>query len=320
MSVASWLVSSPAHAQEATDAARLYREGWRLYRDKQYAEACPLLERSVAAAPKVRARGALALCYQDSGRLATAYQTWQVVAGEARAAGAAEAASLRLAERAIARLAPRLTRAELEVVDAPPQLRVSLDGQELAAADLGAPILVDPGLHTLEARAPERVDWQGSFEVTPADEGKTRSVPIGPLPPVPRVAEVEPAPAETAPAVTAAPARRTPTLRYVGLATAGAGVVALGVGTFAALSARSTWNDAKAMGCDDSGVCRTQAGVDLVNDASSKATLGTVFFSAGLALAAGGAALWFLTPSGEPVTPSVAVGPGGAQLVVRGSF
>ena len=111
----------------------------------------------------------------------------------------------------------------------------------------------------------------------------------------------------------------------VAIASAGAGVVALAVGTIFALQAHSNWNDAKGMGCDDSGVCRTQAGADLVNDAGSKATIGTIGISAGIVLIAGGAALWFFTPTPEreakaAVTPSVSVGPGGAQLGVVGRF
>ena len=58
-----------AQAQDTADSARLYKEGWSLYQEKQYTEACPLLERSLAAAPTIRTRGALALCYEGQRAL-----------------------------------------------------------------------------------------------------------------------------------------------------------------------------------------------------------------------------------------------------------
>jgi hypothetical protein len=216
-----------------------------------------------------------------------------------------------------------------QVVDSPAGVQVSLDGQPLAAGELGVALPVDSGKHAVEAKAPDRVDWRGAFELGKTDEGKTRSLPVGPLSPIQRVEKIEkieppvgPATPErpAGPGAPAEPTTRTPPLKWVGLATAGAGVVAVTVGTIFALSARSTWNDAKAMGCDNNGVCKDPAAVNLVNDAGSKATIATIGITAGAVLVAGGAALWFLTPSSETVTPTVSVGPGGAQLGVKGSF
>jgi len=316
------LVAPPAHAQEA-DATRLYNEGWRLYKEKQYAEACPLLERSLAASPKIRTRGALALCYEDTGRLASAYTTWRAVADQAREAGAVEAPTLKRAVQKSEQLLPRITRVVFQVVDSPANLQVQLDGRPLAAAELGAPVPVDPGEHRIDAKAPDRVDWRGSFSVGAVDAGKTRSVPVGPLQPIERVEKIETPPIATTekgpPIVAEPPSPPTHPLKYIGLATAGAGLVAIGVGTVFALQAKSKWNDAKDLGCDDNGTCRTQAGADLVDDAHSKATVGTIAFTAGIALAAGGVAMWLLAPKAT-MTPEVSVGPGGAQIGVKGSF
>ena len=315
----------PAHAQEA-DANRLYNEGWRLYKDKQYAEACPLLERSVATSPKIRNRGALALCYEATGRLASAYNTWRTVADQAHEAGAVETATLKRAVEKSEQLLKKITRVVFQVVDTNLTVQVSLDGRPLTAAELRAQVPVDPGEHKLEARAPDRVDWQSSFEIVAADAGKTRSLPIGPLAPIERVEKVElppgtPTPERPGPAAAPIVDRSPPThpLKYIGAATAGAGLVAIGLGTVFALGAKSKWNDAKDAGCDDNGVCRTQAGADLVNDAHSKATVGTIAFVGGIALIGGGVAMWLLAPSSS-VTPEVSIGPSGAQLGVKGSF
>jgi hypothetical protein len=323
--VASFL-ALPAHAQEA-DATRLYNEGWRLYKEKQYAEACPLLERSVAASPKIRTRGALALCYEATGRLASAYSTWRAVADQAHEAGAVEAATLKRAVEKSAQLLPKITQVVFQVVDTNITVQVSLDGRPLTAAELRSQVPVDLGEHKLDARAPDRVDWHSSFEIGQGDAGKTRSLPIGPLAPIERVEKVElpPGTPTTERPVPPAPIvdRSPPThpLKYIGLATAGAGVVAIGLGTVFAIGAKSKWNDAKDMGCDDNGTCRTQAGADLVSDAHSKATVGTIAFIGGIALIGGGVAMWLLAPpSSSAVKPEVSIGPDGAQLGVKGSF
>jgi len=318
-----------ASAQETADSERLFKEGVRLYQAKQYAEACPLLERSQAAAPTLKARGALALCYEGMGRVASAYKTWKELADQAKEAGAVEQPRMKRALQKIEQLAPHVARVVFQVVESPANVQVSLDGQALASTDLGAAIPVDPGAHTIDAKAPDRVDWHGNFDLGKPDEGKTRSLPIGPLAPIQRVdiqvPEGQPTVDNTTYArVPVEPTRHWPTLKYVGLATAGAGVVAITIGTIFAVSANSKWSDAKALGCDDNGTCRTRAGADLVNDAGSKATIGTIGIGAGIALVAGGAALWFFTPVEEStksgVTPAVSIGPGGAHLGVKGSF
>jgi hypothetical protein len=193
--------------------------------------------------------------------------------------------------------------------------------------EIGVPILVDPGEHTLEAKASDRVDWHSSFTIETVDAGKTRSVPIGPLVPIERVEKVELPSVPTGPRPSVVPPVEkgppTPPLKYIALGTAGAGVVAIAVGTVFALGARSKWNDAKDLGCDDNGTCRTQAGVDLVNDAHSKSTVGTISFIGGIALIGGGVAMWFLAPSPKragAVKPEVSIGPNGAELGVKGSF
>jgi hypothetical protein len=326
-----WLAAPGAHADDR-NAAHLYNEGWQLYKDKQYAEACPLLERSLAESAAIRTRGALALCYEAAGKYASAYNTWRAVAEQAAGAGATEAATLKRAVEKTEQLAARITRMVIEPADSPAGLQVWLDGRLLAASELNAPVPVDPGEHTIEARAPDRVDWKSSFQIVASDAGETRRLPIEPLAPSKpvRVAQPPPPPPPTRvveePPPTAVVEQRPPIppFKIAAVATASAGVVAIAVGTIFALRARSNWHDAKALDCDGKGVCRTQEGRALVNDAGSKATIGTISFVAGVALIGGGAAIWFLAPpprNSEPaVTPDVSVGRGGAHVSLRGTF
>jgi len=324
------LLAAPALAQQDTaDSLRLYKEGWRLYQEKQYAEACPLLERSLAAAPTLRTRGALALCYEGQARWASAYKTWKGVADQAKQEGATEAQRMKRANQKVAELAPKVAQVVFQVAPGSPDVKVFLDGQQLAATELGTAVPIDPGTHTVDANASDRVPWHGTFELGKTDEGKTRSFPVGPLQPIQRVERVEVPPGQTGPegvpvAPPEPPKPPMPTLKLVGLVSAGAGVVALAVGTIFAIKAHSDWNDAKSMGCDDNGTCRTQMAADLVNDAGSHATIGTIGITAGIVLVAGGAALWFFTPTPEVekpgITPSASIGPGGAQFGLVGRF
>src|SRR5262249_10871240 len=148
-----------ARADDAADGARLYKEGWRMYEDKQYAEACPLLERSLAASPAIRTRGALALCYEALGKMASAYVTWKGVADQAKDAGAVEAWRLKRANQKLEQLSPRLIRVVFQIADSQTNVQVWLDGRALPSTELASAIPVDAGAHRVEAKAPERVDW-----------------------------------------------------------------------------------------------------------------------------------------------------------------
>lgn len=317
-----------AQAQETTDAQRLYKEGWRLYQDKQYAEACPLLERSVAASATVVSRGALALCYEASGKIASAYKAWQAVAEQARAAGPREAQRARRAAQKVEQLRAKVPLVVLRAVDSPPDTRITIDGDAVSADELGTAMAVDAGPHVVEAHASGYRTWTTTVDVARGADGQPQEVKVGPLERIPPPDTTRP-PVVTTPAtppVTTTGAQRdtgrapSSTLRWVGLGAAGAGVVSLAVGTVFGLGAKSKWDDAKTAGCNDDGVCPNRAAADLVDDARSKATISTVTVIAGVGLVAGGTLLYLFAPRERAVTPSVAVGSGGATFGLAGAF
>lgn len=322
------LAAVPARADDAATAARLYKEGWRLYEDKQYEEACPLLERSVEAAPTIKTRGALALCWEAAGKNAAAYRAWQAVADAASAAGPAEAQRGKRAAQKVEQLRAKVTMVRLTMEGNPAETQVKLDGRTLAASELAAAIPLDVGKHALEARAAERNDWRSGFELAASDAGQTRSIQVGPLAPIEAIrpdVTTPTGPTGTGPVAPAVvdtgPMRRSPTWRWVGLGVAGAGVVAIGVGVVFGLSASSKWSDAKDAGCNDDGVCPNRAAADLVDDARSKGTLSTVMTAAGVGLAAGGVLLYLFAPKERvSVTPGVSAAPGGASITIGGTF
>jgi tetratricopeptide (TPR) repeat protein len=100
-------------------------------------------------------------------------------------------------------------------------------------------------------------------------------------------AQAQPQATRTKPA--AASAGGITTAQTIGLVTGGLGVVGVGLGVGFGLAAKSHADDAHAA-CDGN-ACRTQQGVDAAHVASRAATISTVAFIAGAALAVTGASL-----------------------------
>jgi hypothetical protein len=80
-----------------------------------------------------------------------------------------------------ASLEPFLSRLAITARDPAPGLVVELDGLRVGAAQLGAKVPIDPGTHTIRARAKGREEWR--LEVLVLDDGKVTLVEIPPLPP-----------------------------------------------------------------------------------------------------------------------------------------
>ena len=213
---------------------------------------------------------------------------------------------------------------KLSLAARPPNGTILLDGKPLSL-DAGAWQGVDPGAHALVIL----VDGKPctTINVTLA-ESEERTIDLRDVTgacPQNRAAEVAPAPSPppaapvaTAPSTVVAPPPPPPhasssssssaggdnPMRWVGLAIAGAGVVAVGVGGGLALGAKSQY-DSVASQCPAQGC--TQAGYDTRNDARSRADVATVVMVVGAAVAAGGVVLWLLEPSQRT---SVGIGPG----------
>lgn len=97
---------------------------------------------------------------------------------------------------------------------------------------------------------------------------------------------------EAQPSTAHPPDDRSPAVNSIALALAVGGVAGIGIGVGFGLSALSKASTARDL-CEPS-ACRSQAGIEAVHDASSRATVSTVGFVAGGVLLAGGAALYFL--------------------------
>jgi tetratricopeptide (TPR) repeat protein len=114
-------------------------------------------------------------------------------------------------------------------------------------------------------------------------------------------------------------------MQWAGIATGLVGLGGVAVGTVFGLSAKSDADTAK-QECDGND-CRSQAGVDAANDASSKANISTVSFIAGGALTAIGVVLLLSGGSSGPAERDTAhlriapyMGPGSLGTQVSGRF
>lgn len=96
----------------------------------------------------------IALCEAHLGELGNALEEYTASQSQARAENADDV--LRLVGDALADLSPRVPRLTLRVVPEFVDAAVFLDGSPVDRSRLGEPIPLDPGLHRVDATAPQR--------------------------------------------------------------------------------------------------------------------------------------------------------------------
>jgi hypothetical protein len=197
-------------------------------------------------------------------------------------------------------------------------VRVSMDGKPLTDRLEGKAIAIDPGNHSFHFESPGLPPVDGSFVLHQGE--KERHERIAFPPPAATAGAPEP-PATPRTTTPVAPvARETPTssssaLKTVGLVTAGAGLVGIGIGTVFGLMAIS---DKSSANCDSNGYCDPGH----LHDARNHGDASTAGFVAGGVLLAAGVALVVFAPSGSKTSLQVApsVGWGSAGAMVAGTF
>jgi hypothetical protein len=218
-------------------------------------------------------------------------------------------------------LDPRIPK--IALAGRPADVDVRLDGKPLASRDPTAWEGVDPGPHTLVVRADDKTCT--TINITLA-EGETRTIDlhdaaiacrpavvVAPAPPPPSVPAATPAPTAPPPPPTDAPSSSVGTLRWTGLAIAGGGVVAVGIGGYLALAAKHDY-DAVSGECPARG-CTTD-GYDARQSARSRGDVATVVMGVGAAAVVGGALVWFFGSDAASDRAHVAVGPASVWLSV----
>lgn len=316
------LFSSAALAQTAPTDARatsvaLLSEAKLLASAGKAQDACAKYAESYSLDAQLDALLPLAECFEQSGKLASAYAAYRdaVELGQRSHDPRGVAADARANQ-----LRPRLSYLTIEVLQPRrlPALSVERDGFRLGSSAWGVPTPVDPGPHVISAKAYGYRDWQTTIEVqgegaapyveVPLLEKLADAAPVLPVvtpPPAEPVAAlpVAEAPGRTAPAaaVQASAARASeraglaPT-RVAALVAGGVGVASLGLGVYFLTKTQSTLRERDGI-CPSSKDCApgTNAHLaELTQQAINQQRAEIAFLALGGAAVALGAGLWFL--------------------------
>ena len=296
-------LADPSTDQKAA-AQVIFEQGRSLVEQGHFAEACPKFAESQKIDPGLGTMLWLADCYENNGQTASAWATFK----EAAAAAAEQHDKReRVARERAQGLEPRLPKLMILVPSeaASQGLVVERDGIELGATQWGLQVPVDPGVHTVAARAADRKPWTTTVQL-PA-RAETLQVTVPALDAVATTAAAPPPAAPPSPAARALSDETPPasapgaTQRTVGLVVAGLGVIGLGVGTYFALHAKSTYDGASASGSCQAGNQCDATGKQERSDAFTQATIATIAIGAGATAVFGGAVLYFIAPKAQPV-------------------
>jgi hypothetical protein len=194
-------------------------------------------------------------------------------------------------------------------------VKVTMDGKALAERLDGSAILVDPGEHKFLFETANQRPVEKTLVVREGERGRHERVAFG----------TSPARSEASTAASSSIGGGGSTgggsQRTVGLVTAGVGTAALATGVVFGLLAKSAKSDYEshcgaAIGAPDPSFCDA-TGISGHDDASSKATLSTLFFVGGGVATVAGVVL-FLTGSNGGASTQVGIAPG--RVYVGGHF
>lgn len=331
----AWAAPTP---EDVALSEALFREGKTLLQEGKFDLACPKLAESQRLDPAGGTLVTLGLCYEGAGKTATAW----VVFGEALAAAERDkrADRVKLTKEHIAALEKRLSYLTIELAPegiGTPEFTLTRDGANVNRAALGTASAVDPGKHVINVSAPGFTPHVAEVEIGP--DGDRKKVVIPPLvripekpaepPPVDKPVEkpIEtPKPIVVAPPVTDAPNKGMHAGRIGALTLGTISVVALGVGGYFGVQAKSE-HDAAVELCPAS-PCPNDKGIQQNEAAKESASLSTGFIVGGVAGLAVSTALWFAFPNRTPtskaspntISLSPILGPHHVGAFVVGSF
>jgi hypothetical protein len=325
----------------------LFRDAKVLLQKNDYTHACPKLADSFRLDPATGTLLALAICHEREGKIASAWSEYGEVAWRAQREGRSDRE--KAAREKVSALETSLSTITIVAsteTENTAGLELKQDGIVLGAGSLGTAVPVDGGPHVVEVSAPGKQPWRAKVDVAPSGEKRTvvippleDSAPSGPRAGSSRAAAKVDPPDQTKPSAEDAPESQatepTPSaaepertsgpsfLRVAGVVTAGAGIAAIGVGTFFGVQAFRK-NDDSAAGCNGD-VCAPTGKQDRL-DAISAAHNSTLAFVGGGVLAAAGVTMYLLgrpshsTQGSQPVriatSPSIEGHGVGATLKV----
>jgi hypothetical protein len=322
--LSAWLITAPCVAaneapSKAAAAETLFQEARKLMDAKRYGDACPKLLESHKLDPALGTLLNLADCYERNNQFASAWQRFREAIVLAQKLGRANREQT--ARERAERVEPRVSR--LTILSRSSGVELSLDGAPFDMSMLGTAIPIDPGKHTVEARAKGKKPFLKTIDVYEKERSLTVEIPVLEAeaidPPKPKPEGHAISPTEE---VNAEPKVETPKWsrkRTFGAIGIGVGLVGLGVGGYFAYRASSTWQEAQAY-CDGND-CDTR-GIDLAAQATWAGNIATATLIASGAIAIGGGVLFYLgrTPPSDPQKPTTRVSIGPGSLYLAGTF
>lgn len=275
----SFTTLASAQGPDVAGAETLFERGRQLMAEGNLKEACPKFAESQRLAPAAGTALNLATCYEKQGKTASAWGMYREAISLSVASG--QAVREQFARDRANELEPKLMKIVIAVSSDEPNLEVKRDGTQVARAQWGTPIPIDPGPHVIEASAPKRATWSKKIETNAP--GQTTNITV------PALSEDA---FEVIPNAPPAGGAEKPkgdgggTLRVVGFIGMGVGAALLGTGGFFALSSQSKKDDIESAAT--AGEPWNADRQSTFDDGESQATLANVFFiSGGVALAAG---------------------------------
>ncbi len=270
-------------------ALQLFDEGRQLIASGATDQACAKFEAARARVGWLGIKLNLADCYERIGKTATAWALFRKAADQAERAADPRAAFAR--ERAAA-LEPKLSRISIDRAD--PATEIRLDGRLLDAAELGAPLPVDPGDHVVDASAPGH---QPLHRTITASGDLQIDIPV---------LETIALPAPVVAPIAIAHRSRLPFVLGAAGAAAALGAVGLGIDAKLRVDRAHDGHCNRALECD-------REGYDLLRGARLRGDVATVLGAAGV-LSIGAAIVIHVRH--REITPLS----GGVGLAVRGSL
>jgi hypothetical protein len=306
--IAIALVCAAAGVVHASEADDKFKQGKRLLGLKHYAEACAAFERSDELEPQIGTKLNVGKCYEDWGKLATAYKWYADAAKMATDTRDDRLSKIKALIDSIDSDVPRLT-IKVNPDGDVPGAHITLDGAPFADDLVGVEQRVDPGSHQIEYRG---VAGPKSKTV-PLEKGGSSELTL------------ELAKAPPKPLVVAHPAgpRDGHTQRIAGITLGSAGVVALGVAGIVTLRARSDYKHGIDAHCNGAADMCDATGLDETHSARHRANLMTIVASVGGAAIAGGIVLFVLAPhrsQEHAVTLAPAFDSTGGGFTISGAF
>jgi hypothetical protein len=318
------------NASDKASAEALFDQGVRLMKQNAFSDACPKLEESERIDPAVGTLLYLGECYERFGKTASAWATFREAASLASNSNQADRA--RVAGSRAQDIEPKLSRLSVEL--APDVARIAgvvvkRSGQRLEPSLYGTPLPVDPGEYRIEVSAPGYETWSTPIKVESG--GASASVRV---PALVKGSEPVATPAAAGPLATGpggsktAPVRPVPppdtsltTQQTLGVVVGGVGLIGVGLGSYFGIRAISKNSEAEEQ-CPNPGLCNTDHGLTLTDQAKKNASASNIAFAAGGVLVATGAVLYLTGGRGssERVALVPLLAPGAAAASILGRF